>query len=242
MIHLHTMTYNDFKLLPYFFQNYDILNPKYYFYDWGSDSESIDIIKSHPDTEIISDFPHETLDDNVLMNLKNTVWKKSRGEADWVIVSDLDEFLYHPLLAEIFTFLTQEKYSVVKPIGFDMTWKEFPSDYSKPLLEQIKWGTINHLMDKYICFNPNLIQEINFMLGCHTALPLGVLKYFFHPSMKLLHMKYLGLDYITERRASMAKRLGEFNKKTGFASYSLNSPELNKIEFLDIAKRSKKLF
>jgi hypothetical protein len=60
--------------------------------------------------------------------------------------------------------------------------------------------------------------------------------------MKLLHLKYLGLDYITERRNSMAERLSEYNKQTGFASYSLNTPELMKAEFLDVAKRSKKIF
>jgi hypothetical protein len=236
------MTYNDFQLLPYFFMNYDDLDPKYYFYDWGSDSKSLELIKSHPNTEIISDFPHETLDDNILMNLKNTVWKKSRGVTDWVIVSDLDEFLYHPRLKELLEILTREKYTIIKPVGYDMTSEEVPSNPNEFIIKQINCGLMNHLMDKYICFNPNLIQEINFRPGCHTALPIGEIKYYFHPMMKLLHMKYLGLGYLMERRESMASRLSEYNKQTGFASYSLNTPEEMKIEFMEAVERSKKIF
>jgi hypothetical protein len=32
----------------------------------------------------------------------NRCWKESRGRADWVFITDLDEFIYHPRLLEYF--------------------------------------------------------------------------------------------------------------------------------------------
>ncbi|WP_299248824.1 hypothetical protein [uncultured Cytophaga sp.] len=42
----------------------------------------------------------------IYIGIKNSVWKESKGIADWVIVSDLYELIYHP---DLVTFLTKSK-------------------------------------------------------------------------------------------------------------------------------------
>ena len=46
-------------------------------------------------TEVIPYSTGGKINDFKYLEIKNNAWKKSRGKADWVIVVDMDEFLYH---------------------------------------------------------------------------------------------------------------------------------------------------
>ena len=77
------------------FQHYDTFVDKFFIYDNESTDKSADIIAANPKVKKIS-FQTEGFEDEIQNTIKNECWKASRGKADYVIVCDIDEFLYTP--------------------------------------------------------------------------------------------------------------------------------------------------
>ena len=53
-------------------------------------------------------------------------WKRSRGSADWVIVIDIDEHLFHPDLTEVLMRYKTLGITIVPALGYQMISEEFP--------------------------------------------------------------------------------------------------------------------
>ena len=151
---------------------------------------------------------------------KNNAWKKSRGKADWVIVVDTDEFLYHPDLAGCLKSYRQKGITISTPVGYDMISDTFPKTEGM-IYDEVKFGIQYNTFDKMCIFDPNAIFEINYALGCHKADPRGVLNFDINRELKLLHFNLMGLDYLLERFASRKARLSEYQIKHGFGVHFL---------------------
>ena len=151
---------------------------------------------------------------------KNNAWKKSRGKADWVIVVDTDEFLYHPDLAGCLKSYRQKGITISTPVGYDMISDTFPKTEGM-IYDEVKFGIQYNTFDKMCIFDPNAIFEINYALGCHKADPRGVLNFDINRELKLLHFNLMGLDYLLERYASRKARLSEHQIKHGISSHYL---------------------
>ena len=137
--------------------------------------------------------------EDVQTGIRNTIWKKSRGHADYVIVCDLDEFLYVKDPDHFFGYLRSQKITVVRPLGFDMVSLQLPVQ-GRQIYDQIKEGVRNPQFDKMIFFDPNQIEEINFSPGSHLALPEGYVKILKrNDKIKLLHYRYLSEEYILKK-------------------------------------------
>src|SRR6266436_9948015 len=127
-IDLYTLCWNDADMLPFFFRHYDRFVTRYFIFDEGSTDASLLILRSHPNVEIHRfvrvDPASFALSEQALSNV---CWKASRGLADWVIVTDIDEHLYHP---DLFTLLTRYKAqgtTFIPALGYQMISEEFPS-------------------------------------------------------------------------------------------------------------------
>ena len=83
-------------MLPFFFRHYDGLVDQYFIYDDGSDDGSSELLSLHPKVEARR-FQRTDPDSFVRseQTFSNACWKESRGIADWVIVTDVDELLVH---------------------------------------------------------------------------------------------------------------------------------------------------
>jgi glycosyltransferase involved in cell wall biosynthesis len=92
--HVYAINWNEERLLPLFFRHYRQAD-KIVILDNESTDRSLEICKAHG-AEVISFSTGQKLDDHVNRTLKNTAWHESRGKADYVIVQDLDEFVYFP--------------------------------------------------------------------------------------------------------------------------------------------------
>lgn len=146
--------------------------------------------------------------EDIQTQLRNKIWKKSRGKAHYVIVCDLDEFLYVENFDELFEKMHKENISVVNPIGYDMVSEDMPQK-GRPIYEQIYEGVRNPDFDKMILFDPNQIEEMNFSVGSHRALPEGRVKALKNgPEVKLLHYRYLGLEYTLKKHIRISARRG----------------------------------
>ena len=98
----------------------------------------------------------------------------------------------------------------------------FPQDTSIPLTQQVKRGWYAPGYSKMVLFNPRRVVEMNFGPGSHKARPQGKDELrIYHAasqksSLKLLHYKGLGKEWVLSRNAEIAARSSEDNKAQGW--------------------------
>lgn len=226
-IHLYAVCWNEEKMLPHFLKHYAAICDQIFVYDNYSSDNSAEICKSHPKVSLRQYDSGGQIRDDIYLLIKNEVWKRSRGVADWVIVCDVDEFLYTPDLMSTLKQLTENGTTLVRSVGYNMVSPHYPSPQDQ-LLELIREGVRSVDFDKVILFRPDAIDAINYAAGAHTCYPVGRLQYA-DVEVKLLHYKYLSLENHIERYQLMSNRLSKFNKKhnLGF-HYSYSKRKITK--------------
>jgi hypothetical protein len=230
IVHLFTVCYNEQILLPYFLRHYGSFVEKMYFFDNHSTDRSAEIIHNHENTALIQFDTGNKLRDDFHIEIKNNCWKESRGKADLVIVCDIDEFLYHINIKEFLIHLKNEGYTAARPLGYHMVNHTLPVS-SGQLYQEITTGIRAFNYDKLILFNPNMIQEMNFTVGCHECSPKGIVKIFQKDAeFKLLHYHYLDLQRVIKRHKKYAERLSDVNRKNKWGVHYLwNEAEIREI-------------
>lgn len=196
-------------MLPFFLQHYQSFANEITIYDNHSTDNSVHIMnKAGINVEYFE--TDNTIRDDIMIDLKNQFWKKSRGIHDWVIVVDIDEFIYHSNLKRF--FLKHYNKSLLIPIGYNMFTNTMPSP-KEQIYKQVQHGVPNPKFNKPCIFRPNKIKEINFEVGCHKAAPTGEVIPHFDLELKLLHYDYLTLEYRIKKCQSRGKRLSEINRQ-----------------------------
>jgi hypothetical protein len=218
-IHLYTICWNEEYMLKYFFKYYDQWVQRYIFFDDGSTDQTLDILAKHPRVEIrrLSNF--NNIDSYVLaaQNTHNHCWKESRGMANWVIITAVDEFLYVPDLKSYLAECTRKRVTAIPALGYQMISRTLPtSDQNLP--ELVKRGCPWLVMNKLSLFNPNKIIETNYQVGRHAAKPVGEVKYPAKDTLLLLHYKYLSFEHTFNRHAELQQKLGSVDKENDWGS------------------------
>lgn len=231
IIHYYAVCWNEEKMLPFMFQYYERFVDHFTIYDNYSDDHSECIIHSHENAEIIK-FKTEGFDDTTHNDIKNNCWKQSRGKADYVIVCDIDEFIYHKNVNQVITLLKDGRYSIVKPFGYNMYSTDYPIyDSHQFLTNKVKRGVRVPMFDKCILFDPHAIVEINYKPGAHECHPWGRVKRYQNDDIKLLHYKNIGLEQLLERNHSYAARLSKENIENNYGTEYLKKEQLIIQEF-----------
>jgi glycosyltransferase involved in cell wall biosynthesis len=204
-VHVYTMAWNEEVMLPHFLNHYQIFD-KIVVYDNESDDKSAELLDAHEkvDRRVIATNGKKV--QGALTNFKNNAWKESRGVADYVIVCDTDEFLFHPNLIDAIKRMRSQGGTIMFPEGYQMLSAESPPSDDN-LLETIQVGSRDTPYDKCVLFDPNAISEINFRTGCHVCDPQGILKYFRVPGLALLHYRYLDERRVFARNLSFTQRM-----------------------------------
>jgi hypothetical protein len=207
-VHLYALCWNEAPMLPFFFRHYDTIVDRYFIFDHGSTDGSLVLLKQHPKVSL----NHFRFDGpsfvEAARKFYNECWKASRGQADWILVCNIDEHLYHPDLRAYLSHCSREGISLIVPEGYQMISETFPTG-DQPLFQQVRMGVRFTKMDKPELFAPGLIQETKFSVGRHSAKPKGRVRQPPKVQVKLLHYKYLGLDYLVSRLKELAQGLGE---------------------------------
>ncbi len=206
-IKLISFTYNNEKILPYFLDHYSEICNSIIVYDNLSTDKSVDIINSYNNTEVrINDYNY--LDDINHKYIRNNAWKENRIKYDWIIIVDIDEFIYHPNLLELLESYRDDDISVIKTYGYNMLGEEFPIyENNKKLYDIIKTGVPDKNYSKCCIFNPNLIYEMNYSFGGHTCEPHGYRKFNEYLDIKLLHYKFFGFKDWKEKNDETVLRV-----------------------------------
>lgn len=225
-IHVYTICWNESSILPHFLRYYSAFCDKIVVYDNCSTDNSKTICEQFPKVLIKSFHTNNQIRDDVYLKIKNDSWKNSRGQCDFVIVCDVDEFVYHPSMTAFLGRMYEQGTTLIKSVGYNMVAENFRFENGDIL--DVTEGSRAPNFDKVNIFNPNLIEEINYDSGCHNCSPMGILQ-FNEQDVKLLHYKFLGLDYVLNRYRNMGSRLSSYNKqrKLGF-HYLFSSRQITK--------------
>ena len=169
-IWLYTQSWNEERVLPFFFRHYDRWIDRYIVYDDGSTDRTLEMFAAHPNVEVRR-FERLVADSFVgsAMVLHNTVWKEARGKADWVVITAIDEHLHHSDILDYLARCRTAGVSAIPALGFQMLADRFP-DSTEWLAASECIGAPYIEMNKLSIFDPNLIEETNFALAaCRSS-------------------------------------------------------------------------
>jgi glycosyltransferase involved in cell wall biosynthesis len=225
VVHLFAQCWNDEWMLPFFFRHYDGLVDRYVIYDDGSTDNSWAILQSHPKVEARR-FVRRVPESFALSEqaLSNDCWKASAGVADWVIVTDLDEHLFHRDWSAYLSRCRHEGVSAIPALGFQMVSEHAPTS-GEQLSAAHPFGAPWEQMMKLSIFDPAAITDINFTPGRHMADPHGRVCVPGIDEMLLLHYKYLGFEETRRRHQQLRLGLGTVDIERGFGHKYSWSPE-----------------
>jgi glycosyltransferase involved in cell wall biosynthesis len=226
IVHAYFMCHNEEKILPHLLRYYSTFCEKIHIVDNMSDDRSVEIINSFENTEVIPYNTKGKFREDLLTGIRNNIWKNSQGVADYVIVGDADEFLYKENMLEFLTESFANGITVFKPVGSHMIGDtELDLKEDDNIFELIKEGVPVDALNKMMMFDCNKISEMNYSFGCHAARPVGEVKLYQDPSLKMLHYKFIGLDNHLKKNKSRGDRLSDYNKKHRLTVYYLYSDE-----------------
>lgn len=206
IVHLHCVCWNDIDMLHYFFRNYDEMVSHYFVDDDGSDDGTLDYLAQHSNVTVRQK-PRINPDSYVLESHAShqTSWLRSRGIADWVLVVDIDEHIYHPDLSGYLQAQTEAGVTAIPALGFQMLAHESPPPEVR-LSDHLRRGAPWAQMSKLVLFSPDAVTNPGFAVGRHSAEPAGAVRYPERDELLLLHYKYLELKAVSRRHAAEQAR------------------------------------
>jgi glycosyltransferase involved in cell wall biosynthesis len=225
-IHVYTICWNERLMLPFFFRHYGQWAEQIVVYDNGSDDGSCEFVGAQPNGQRRSfDTGGESREDREL-EVKNAAWKESRGRADWVIVCDVDELLYHPDFRGYLGECQARRVTIPAPVGYQMVSDRFPKTTGQ-IYDEVNQGFFDPRQSKKVLFDPDAIEETNYGPGCHGAELTGRCWYDQSPELKLLHFKFLGWEYLHQRYRELGQRKSQYDREHHFGhQYFLSDTSL----------------
>ena len=246
-IHVYVVCWNEMDNIPFVVDYWKRFAERVIVYDNGSDDGSVEYLSQYPWIEV-RQFKTNGFDDTANMNIKNSCWKESIGIADFVVVSDLDECLYSPVLESEFDYMKANDITICGPRQYALQGDYYPGYQSDKLLHEIitrvRFQKSNHstwcdTSGKLMLFDPNKIKETNYGPGCHMANPTGTVKLYDRDKIFCIHInRGFGADYNIKRSRILQERNSPENKRKGYAVHYSFSDERIRSDYQKGTERS----
>lgn len=238
-VHVHAICWNEEKLMPFFLRHYSSFCDKIFIYDNKSTDRSVEIAKKNPKVVVESYSTDNQIRDDKYLLIKNNSWKHTSKGAHYVIVCDMDEFVYHENISDKLKDFYAKGYSLIKTDGFNMISENYP-ETDEQLTSIVKNGVRFEPYSKICIFDPAKIRDINFSAGCHQIRPRGDCS--LHVSdIKLLHYKFLGRDEYVKRQLQYKQRMSKINIQNGWGAHYLHEENYFRAIFDGTKKTAKKV-
>jgi len=224
VVHVITNVHNEGLLMPYFLRHYASFADRIFVYDAGSDDGPREMVTGCPGAQLI-DWECPDINELRYMELNNSAYvEHSQGVADWVMMVDADEFVYHPEILQRLEVYREGGFTIVVPTGYNMVSDHFPTTPGQ-IYEEIRMGNPHPPESKPCVFRPDL--TMNFGAGKHHASPEPTERASYAPAeLKMLHQVYLGLQYRQDRIAARGRRMSQTNIDREWGLYCLEPPEV----------------
>ena len=203
-------------MLPFFLRHYSSWVDRFFIFDDGSTDDTLDILADNPKVEI-----HRLVrsDPNSLAlsirDFHEISWKASRGKADWIVATKIDEHFYHPSIRSYLEDCRERGVTLIPGLGYQMMTDDFPQT-DELLCKTRTMGVPWVQMNKLGIFDPNQIEETNFAPGRHSAAPTGQVVLPEDDELLMLHYKYLGIDYTHSRHLQCRPSQGKKDQEHGW--------------------------
>ena len=235
-VYLYANCWNEMKILPFVVDYWKQFVTKAYVYDNGSTDGSVEFLSSFDWIEV-RELVSDGFNDRIIADFKNNEWKKDVDESvDFVVCCDIDECIYHPNIEAVLNELKNNQVALVHPKMYNLVSLEFPKYEEGKLLHEI-CPQCKECESKTLMFDPSLIKEMSYSVGCHQCYP-----QFVNPqlnkkdteSLYVFHCKQLSTDYVINRYIDLQNRWSDLNKKMHWGihyGYSENKiiTDLNKL-------------
>lgn len=158
VVHLYALLRQE-RLLPYFLWHYDYWVDRIFLYDDRSGAMTPSAARNHPKVVLrplsdLAESPH-----SARQAFWRDAWKKSRGQADWACVVEVDEFLHHPHGREFLRTSQKSGVTVLPTIGYEVITRS-----ADPLAAQMGGGSWHEVgstaVGKIGAFNPDAMLEL----------------------------------------------------------------------------------
>lgn len=229
-----SICHDEEAFLPYFFRHYKSFADYIAILDNHSTDNSFKICEqeSHHVERFDTDGLHKI---DLMTSLKNSYWK-SLKDYDWVFIVDIDEIVYHSDMRTFLENAKEQRYTVLKPTAYQMICEAYPIGDGQ-ITDIMPFGVLStkevsqallscDTFDKKCIISPKDIQETKYGYGAHHARMTGQVKELCDPNLKLLHYRFLGLDYLFAKNRMRATRLIAKEVKKGSSVHYLKSEEL----------------
>lgn len=211
--------HNEAPLLPYFLRHYFTVADRIILFDDHSDDGGPDLARTAGAE--VRPYPGAGLDDNEFVDFAARAYPEARGQADWVLWVDADEFIYHRDLR--WQLRQYRAAGVTLPLvaGYAMFANAFPTTAGQ-IYDEVHTGTRYTAYDKPVVFCPEL--ELRWIPGKHVLEDPGEGVRSATAELKLLHFRHLGERYFSDRNARNYARMTARNveRNHGYQTYPEN--------------------
>jgi hypothetical protein len=224
-IWVYTICWNESRVIEFYLRHYEQFAERIVVYDENSDDGTRNILQAHPKVEVRQFI--RTVPDSLELSKKavhDNCWKEARGAANWVILVDVDEHVYHPNLDAYLVEQSRRGVTFVPTLGFQMISNVFPSR-GEHLAHTRTRGFPRHTYSKPVVFNPAAIDELDMEAGSHSAAPSGRIHFPEIDEVMLLHYKYLSFEYVVERYRQLSPRVGSIDVANSWDFHFHQTPE-----------------
>ena len=212
-IFVFSLCRNEADILPFYLRHYSAFADRIFVWDDQSTDGSRELLLANPKVTL-NDWSHDSgIDEDLFLQFAYATYPLARGQADWVIWVDCDEFIYDPDLEGVLREAQEQQYEVVQTVGFNMAGDGLPADDGRQIWEILVNGVSAPVYSKPVVFRPEC--EIRWNRGKHDLEQCNV-RLSPLPMLKLLHYRYLGAEYTRRKNLKNYDRVG---LKTGDKSH-----------------------
>ena len=222
-IAVFTLCYNETVMLPFFMQHYRPIADLIVVNDNESTDGSRELALQLGADEVREFSTGGEFRDDINSALRNECWKGLKGRGfDWIIMVDMDEMLYHDNLRSHLGKCKRNGVTVCVPQGYQMVSTTMPEN-NRPIIEQVRLGTYSKKFSKPAVFDPDAIDEMRYTPGAHRADPSGRVVVDVSGALKLMHFRWLSLEWMLAKNHRGFSRMSEINKSNRWG-HEYNTP------------------